>query len=198
MQVVCFGVGKLNLTFPHNSTAQSWSRLSRHRMSNITSEQVAKFLGEVRWGFDALVDCRPFHDPESMRHSRHIGSHPDIMNGLLRQEGHLRKCLRTVKKAFMRNLQSPTPLPEVYIGVFCNAGTHRSVAFAMTIMGILRDLGCNVEDTRFWSRDYWYDRKCQDMGRPCPDCNGRQKDRDAVIAKVARMYDEESPFHASR
>jgi hypothetical protein len=97
VDLICFGVRFLAKMFPNNRYCQAWSRMRRRDLHQVTAMHVYEEFRTEGHMLDTLIDCRLFRDPHhdgSMR--GHIGSHPDIMMGVVNQEAKFRSRLESL------------------------------------------------------------------------------------------------------
>ena len=72
-------------------------------------------------------------DPASKKLRDHIGTHPQIIEGLFRRRDLINFPFAMIKRFLNSNETSLQRRSHVYIGVFCNSGTHRSVALTLLL-----------------------------------------------------------------
>ena len=98
--MVAFGLRFLAEKFPNDERAQSWSRMRQRDLYNISSQDVHTVFQRARQPLDCLLDCRGFTDPDKNRNLReHVGSHPEIMQGIIRGRVLFRRILETLFNA---------------------------------------------------------------------------------------------------
>ena len=73
-------------------------------------------------------DCKCFHNPEEDDTRGHIGTHYNIVAGLLNYRHHLCRCLQNVNEAIP---QCRRPVLEVLL--FCKSVRHISVAMSLVV-----------------------------------------------------------------
>jgi len=97
VDIFCFGVRFWAEQFPNNRYCQAWSRMRKRDLHQVTVRHVYEEFRTEGHTLDTVIDCRLFTDPNHDLSLRgHIGSHPDIMMGVVNQEAKLRSRLESL------------------------------------------------------------------------------------------------------
>ena len=111
------------------------------------------------------IDCRGFYDPEASSLRNHLGSHPDILDSLLRcQDGKSFKAFCSKVHACMKNIEGP-----IHFVLLCRSGKHRSYGL-LRLLAILLE-HAEVHGVQIPSKDGSNPELSRGCCRNCSTCN---------------------------
>lgn len=159
-------------------------RYGRRPPRRIPGNEMFKACERLGHPVEVVTDVRMFYDPARSSLSRHIGLHPEIMEGITRDR-RFPKWLSDLRDGF-REAHKET---SVAIGVFCRSGRHRSVACARILAHCLEAEGwqCHTKHLAALRPKEWA-RTC---GGSCTACEGKGKyaaKREAALTRALEVW----------
>ena len=170
---------------PTNNVGEDDARHSTQSLQKLPIKIVTygvKYVGRSGWPeADLHFDARCFNDPHAGNLKEHDGHHEEIISRMAQHDDFDGWFLNIVRQVLRVHAEAGAEgLDSVIVAIYCKSGRHRSVAGALILRFVLKEMGLFVEI------EHLHLYKCV-----CDHCTGTGHKALRAMTHVVRVCEEQ-------